>query len=176
MQQELTKLAETLRAGQIKSKQGSYERRAPAKRARPLLREARRGLRSYVADHPDDPDALRLLSQAEEALLDYRNARLALERLLNLSPTRDKRDLKKLALLREYEGRWRDLGLSPEELAGLGRHLSSCLRTAPCDHSYRHTEGWLRAAHVDAPDKVIRSLERQGGYCDCEVSYNVVQR
>jgi hypothetical protein len=94
---------------------------------------------------------------------------------LTLRPTRDKRDLKKLALLREYEAKWRALGLSPEQLDALGRHLSSCLRTSPCDHTCRHTQEWLEATHVDAPDKVIRAMERQGGYCDCEVSYNVVQ-
>ena len=106
MDETLKDLADTLREGQMKSGQGSYERRAPSKQAMPFLRDARRGLRTYVLEHPDCIDGWRFLAQAEESLLDYRNARVAIEKVLAISGNRDQKDLKKSALLREYESKW----------------------------------------------------------------------
>src|SRR5262245_4298424 len=105
MVHNLQELSELLRDGLKRSKQGSYERRAPATAALPYLRLARRGLRVLVKQQPGDAQAWRLLSQAEEALLDYRNARNALEKALSLEGTRSPKSLKKLALLREYEAK-----------------------------------------------------------------------
>ena len=59
--------------------QGSYERRAPAKKAVPFLLDARGGLRKYVKENDQDVEAWRLLSQAEECLLSYTPARTSLE-------------------------------------------------------------------------------------------------
>lgn len=44
-------------AGQRLAMQGSYERRAPARKAVPLLLDARGGLREYVRDHGEDATA-----------------------------------------------------------------------------------------------------------------------
>ena len=173
MDEILSKIAETLRLGQMKSGQGSYGRRAPAARALPYLREARRELRKYVTARPQDAEAWRLLSAAEESVLDYRNARLALERAMSLSATSDRKALKKLALLREYESKWSNLGLTAEQLASLGRHLSLCLANASCDHTRSKTESWLIAECIPNPDQVLSAMACQGGYCDCEVLYNV---
>lgn len=57
MSKTLQELRELLIAGQRLAMQGSYERRAPAKRAVPFLLDARSGLREYVRDHGEDATA-----------------------------------------------------------------------------------------------------------------------
>jgi Protein of unknown function (DUF2695) len=44
--------------------------------------------------------------------------------------------------------------------------------TWTCDHTLKLTRRWMRAQRVD--DAVnIPELEKRGGYCDCEVLFNV---
>jgi hypothetical protein len=107
-------------------------------------------------------------------LLAYRGARLTLERALQLEGSKDKRDLKRLAVLREGEQTWRELSLSPEQLRGLGSHLEAKLAESPCDHTPRVTRAWLEAQGLAAAGKVLNALRDRGGYCDCEVLTNVV--
>jgi hypothetical protein len=175
MDQELSHLAEMLRQGQMQSGQTSYERRAPATRALPLLREARTGLRACASAHPEDGEAWRLLSQAEETFLNYRAARESLERAIQASGSHDRHDLKKLALLREYEAKWAELSLSPDQLHQLGQFLAGRLSVNACDQSLRLTEQWLHANGVKRAVQVLKALQCQGGYCDCEVFANVVE-
>ena len=96
MQADVEKLAELLREGQRRSKQGSYQRRMPAEDALPFILEARRGLRRMASDVSANARVWRLLSQTEEMLLAYRGARLALERALELEGSKDKKDLQAL--------------------------------------------------------------------------------
>ena len=97
MDDNLRELSELLRQGQKRSRQPSYRRRAPANAAIPYLRQARNGLRLIVEAQPGNAEAWQLLSQAEETLLGYRNARIALERVIALESRPNRRDLKKLA-------------------------------------------------------------------------------
>ena len=175
MSKPLQQLRETLIAGQRLAMQGSYERRAPAKKAVPFLLEARMGLREYVQEHDNDVEALRLLSQAEECLLSYSAARVALERAMSLAAKPDKKDMKRLALLKEYESKWTELTLTPEQLATLGGHLESCLVQSPCDHTLRQTEKWLHGQATGGAKQVLEAIRNRGGYCDCEVLANVVR-
>src|SRR5262249_3901279 len=151
------------------------ERRAPAKAALPYLRLARRGLRVFVDQRPDNAQAWRMLSQAEEALLDYRNARAALEKALSLEGTRSPKSHKKLVLLREYEAKWGEMGLAPEQLAKLERYLAQRLTRSPCDHTMAQTEIWLGRSGITNPTSVKEAFERTGAYCDCEVLFNVAR-
>jgi tetratricopeptide (TPR) repeat protein len=155
--------------------QGSFERRAPRKAALPYLREARNGLTEFVRKNPDHAEAWRALSAAEEALLHYPAAVKALERAIALGPERERRDLKKMVLLRECAEKWDSLGVSPALLKKLGRHLEAVLITEPCDHSLRRTEAWLVEQGVRDFEQVLSGFERHGGHCDCEVLFNVVQ-
>jgi len=175
MSKTLQELRELLIAGQRLAMQGSYERRAPAKRAVPFLLDARSGLREYVRDHGEDATAWRLLSQAEECLLSYGMARGALERAMSLAGKPDKKDMKRLALLKEYESKWAELSLTPEELAALGQHLENRLAESPCDHTLHQTESWLEAKGAGDAKRVLEAIRNKGGYCDCEVLANVVR-
>ena len=167
----LQELVRLLHEGRARSRQMSYERRAPDAAAVPYLCQARDGLRRVVEVEPGNVDAWRLLSQVEELLLDYGNARLALERVLALDSRRDRRDLKKLALLREREEWWRGLGLTPTQLANLGDHLDRTLARAPCNHTLCHTRAWL-ASRASA-DQILQAIKDRGGCCDCEVLSNI---
>jgi hypothetical protein len=175
MDKSLQELRETLIAGQRLAKQGSYERRAPAKKAVPFLLESRAGLREYVRNHEQDADGWRLLSQAEECLLSYGAARTSLERAISLRETPDKKDLKRLVLLKEYESKWARLSLTPKQLAQLGRHLEKRLAESPCDHTLRHTETWLQAEAAKGVRETLEAIRSRGGYCDCEALANVVR-
>lgn len=170
----LEDLRRTLLEGQRRSKQGSYMRRNPAQEAVPFLLNARSGLRRYVADKENDVQAWRLLSQAEECLLNYAAAKGCLERAISLSAPRDKKDLKRLALLKEYERQWTDLCLTPQQLENLGRYLRTSLAANGCEHTLRFTTEWLRANGLGTSKGIIAAVRNQGGYCDCEVLNNVV--
>ncbi len=155
--------------------QGSYERRVPAKKAVPFLLDARGGLREYLREHGEDVTGWRLLCQAEECLLSYSMARAALERAMSLTGKPDKKDMKRLALLKEYESKWAQVSLAPEQLATLGHHLEGSLAESPCDHTLHHTEKWLQTQNMGTEKRVLEAIRNQGGYCDCEVLANVVR-
>lgn len=171
---ELQELKATLLRGVRLSKQTSYERRAPAKAAVPFLRQARDGLRDYVAANANDREGWQLLSQAEETLLDYQAARVALEKAMQLTAKRDKRDLKRLAMLRELTEEWAGLVLSPSQLQELGRYLEEELKGSTGDRSLRLTRQWLERQGLNL-ERIVRALEDRGAYSDFQVLYNVVR-
>lgn len=173
MESDLQTLRALLQEGMAASKQGSYERRLPEKAALPKIRAALKGLRALVQSHPS-ADTWRELALAEEALLHYPAAVVALQKAISLCPQPDRKDLKRLALLREYAVKWENLGLTASALAELGRHLETRLPAEPCDHTNRHTREWLTAHIKQGHAKAIRALENAGGHCDCEVLANVV--
>jgi hypothetical protein len=174
MRKDLAELQGVLFEGQRRSMQGSYKRRKPASEAIPFLLEARSGLKEYVEAHENEAQAWRLLSQAEEWLLNYSAARHCLDKAMSLSDRKDKKDLKRLALLREYEAQWTDLNLTPAQLAELGNHLQARLSENGCEHSLQFTQEWLQASNVGMTKAVVEALRNQGGCCDCEVLNNVV--
>jgi len=175
MSSNLRELARLLQEGRGRSKQGSFRRRAPCPEAVPYLRQARDGLRLAVEAEPGNVEAWRLLSQAEELLLGYGKARVALERVLALKPGGDRRDLKRLALLRECEAWWSGLNLTPTQLAHLGDHLDGALAETLCNRTVRITRAWLDQSGLAIPDAIIEALRERGGYCDCGVLFNVTR-
>ena len=157
------------------SGQSSYERRSPNKKAMPVLLRARAGLSKYVESNPASVEGWRLLSLAEECLLNYPAAETSLEKAIGLSSgSPDRRDLKKLVLLREYKVKWKALALQPEQLASLGKYLQSRLAAAPCDHSLRLTTDWIKQTGLKDATAILNGFRGEGGYCDCEVLANVV--
>lgn len=171
---ERERLRATLINGLNLSMQGSLGRRAPAPAAIPSLTEARSGLEEYTCRYPDDPAGWRLLSQAQEALMDYRRAIQSLERALRNSPDRSKRDLKKLAALRESFGEWSDLHLTPEDVAELGQYLREKLGPGTGDRELTWTRAWLEG-RFDDPEPALEGLERRGAYSDWQVLNNIVR-
>jgi len=58
------------------------------------------------------------------------------------------------------------------DLEKLINFLEVQLEETGCDHKLRHTELWLSNTEYDV-NLVKAALLAQGGYCDCEVMYNV---
>ena len=175
MDENLRELSALLREGQKRSPQTSHRRRAPDAAAVCCLQRARDDLRALVETETDNAAAWRLLSQAEEALLDYPKARTALEKVLALAVGANKRDLKKLAMLREHGLWWDGLGLTPELLSELEYYLRHTLASSPCDRTVRHTRAWLEHSRLPGTDRVVQALEERGGHCDCQVLSNVAR-
>lgn len=169
----LNDLQNELIQGQKLSMQGGYHRRAPAKKAIPYLLSARRGLKLYVKQNTDNTLAWRLLSQAEEYLLNYNAALFSLEKVIELGG--DRKDLKRLAMLKEYGVKWQDLNMSPEQLASLGRYLEIKIDSYGCDHTLIHTKEWLDENITKSKkSNITKAMQNQGGFCDCEVLINVI--
>lgn len=155
--------------------QSSLDRRAPAPKSVPALLAAKAEITRFIAEHGDSAQAWRLLSQAQECLLSYAAARASFEKALSLTQQRSPKDLKQLVLLREYESKWNELPLSPDELQRLGRYLTDVLATQACDHTPKHTKAWLAECSPSNQEQKLKALRHWGGYCDCEVLSNAVQ-
>jgi hypothetical protein len=101
MTQSLHDLQRLLAQGRQLSGQSSFDRQAPARRAKPLLFEAQTELRAYTDEHPLDEAGWRLRAQAEECVTNYPAAISCLERAMELNGRRDRKDLKVLVRLQE---------------------------------------------------------------------------
>jgi len=55
-------------------------------------------------------------------------------------------------------------------------YLEKALQRVPCDHTLRYTTLFLTENKVSDPEKVVDWLTSNGGYCDCEVLYNVEEQ
>jgi hypothetical protein len=172
--EELKSLEAMLRQGQRLSMQGSYDRRAPSAEAVPLLVRARDGLKELTSRGPSEAHVWQLLSLAHEALLEYGAALAAAGEAIRLSGRKEKRDLKRLAQLRESAALWSEMPLSPTQLAQLGDFLREKLHGGTGERSLRWTESWLSEQRIPEPAKVIAALRNRGGFTDFEVLANVV--
>ncbi|MCC4591381.1 DUF2695 domain-containing protein [Xanthomonas sacchari] len=77
----------------------------------------------------------------------------------------------------EHEQRLREEATRPlpkETLWALFDYLNEALADG-CDHSLRLTTQFLASRDV-APESVIPWLGSHGGFCDCEVLFNVEER
>jgi len=163
---------ESLLLGMRLSKQGSYARRAPNPDSLSFFANARERLEEVLAELPDQREALMMMSQVAECLLDYNTALSYLMRAFDAGEPKSKKSLKRLARLCEGIHEWPDLGLTPEMLRELGHHLDAAGVTT--DHTtLRLTRGWLMANHVENPESVIAALERRGAFSDFQVLANV---
>jgi hypothetical protein len=102
MAKPLDELRELLMLGMQHAQQGAYERTLPGRKALAELIEAQTGLREYTKEHPEDEAGWRLQALAEECVTNFKAAAACLERAMEISGKRSKKDLKNLARLREY--------------------------------------------------------------------------
>lgn len=172
--EELKVLEDVLRQGQRLSMQGSYDRRPPAPEAVPFLTRARDGLREFTNSNPGEAQAWRMLSLAYECLLDYGPALAAISEAMRLSGRKEKRDLKRVANLREALAERIDMPLTPDQLVTLGDYLKDKLRDGTGERNFRWTEAWLLENGIESSDEVLAALRRRGAYSDFQVLSNVV--
>ena len=81
------------------------------------------------------------------------------------------RQLKKKFKQQEESELLESIPISLDELERLFIHLSN-YDESDRDHSLSHTIDFLNSNNIDVYS-VIEWLEKNGGYCDCEILYNV---
>ncbi|MBC8061548.1 MAG: DUF2695 domain-containing protein [Clostridiaceae bacterium] len=175
MSKILKDLQEILLQGQKLSMQGSLDRRMPDKKSVPFFIGARKGLKEYVTLNPTDSTGWRLLSKVEESLLNYPEALSSLQKTIELGG-RDKKDLKKIALLKECLTSWGELELTPEQLDSLGDYLEDKLKDYECNHTLSFTKEWIDENMLESKKtRIVKAINGKGGFCDCEVLANVIR-
>ena len=65
------------------------------------------------------------------------------------------------------------LPMEEKYFSELFHFLEKALQEHPCNHTLRYTTLFLTENKEPDPEKVITWLTSHGGYCDCEVLYNV---
>ena len=75
--------------------------------------------------------------------------------------------------LQTISGRFVRLPIAERQYQQLMIHLINQVGETGCDHTLRHAEAWARTRGIEW-DRLRRALYAGGGYCDCEVTYNVI--
>ena len=85
-----------------------------------------------------------------------------------------KKELKKAFKEQEIVDARKKMVLFPNQLHELRGHLDVTVSELgiPCDHTLARTTEWAKKAGLDV-EKVLTSVRAFGGYCDCEVLFNV---
>lgn len=85
-----------------------------------------------------------------------------------------KRELKKAYKQEEFASARQKMHLLPDQLRGLRKHLEASIggMGIPCDHTLSRTTSWAKQEGLDV-ERVLESVREFGGYCDCEVLFNV---
>lgn len=75
---------------------------------------------------------------------------------------------------REKAESCRQMCLQPDQLRSLLDYLEEQLFRVgvACDHTLSRTRAWAAIEGLD-PERVLESVRAFGGYCDCEVAFNV---
>jgi hypothetical protein len=84
-----------------------------------------------------------------------------------------KEELKRAFKQHERQRLIDSIPISHEDLRDLFDHLDR--GGIECDHTFRETTAFLEARGLDV-ERVIAWLREHGGFCDCEVIYNVDEK
>lgn len=155
------------------SRQGSYNRRAPSPESLPHYGEAKRLLQLVLEIEPNHREALVLMAQVFEGLMDFDAAADFLNRAIRAGEPKTKKLRRKLALMHENTRQWKDLVLAPHMLRDLGQHLES-MGVDPANRSLDFTREWLSSNFDGDPEQVIGVLNERGAFSDFHVLVNVV--
>jgi hypothetical protein len=155
------------------SRQASYHRRAPSPECLPQYGEARRLLGLVLESEPSHREALMLMAQVSEGLMDFKAAADFLTKAIQAGEPATKKLLKKMAQLRESNRSWNGLVLTPDMLRDLGEYLES-MGVGPANRTLDLTREWLLQNFDGDPNEVIIALDRRGAFSDFQVLANVV--
>lgn len=168
----LSKAREDLLTAVRLSRQGSYRRRAPSPESLPHYGEAKRQLLLALEIEPAHREALMMMAQVAEGLMDFRSAVSYLDRALQTGEFRTKKLLKKLAHLRDNAEYWDSLSLTPSKLQELGEYLD-LMGVSPDSRSLENTRQWLLSNFDGDPEQVIAEFSERGAFSDYHVLANV---
>jgi len=149
----------------FQSKQGSYNRRYPNKKAIPLIKEFIVRLQALIDNGQYNPEVLLLMSQAKEMLLEYKSALHYM--LLYMDATHnnnDKKCKKKAWQLQEGVDFWNSIILTPWEFESLGHYLEKNYDSTSLDA----TVDWLSSNGFtdDVVNKITEYLHSKEIYTD----------
>ena len=68
------------------------------------------------------------------------------------------------------------LPMARELFLDLFDYLNEQSETTGCNHDFSLTEQFLRDKQVNNVEEVLEFLRENGGYCDCEVIFNVEEK
>ncbi len=68
------------------------------------------------------------------------------------------------------------LPMARELFLDLFDYLNEQSETTGCNHDFLLTEQFLRDKQVNNVEEVLEFLRENGGYCDCEVIFNVEEK
>ncbi|MDH3231556.1 MAG: DUF2695 domain-containing protein [Alphaproteobacteria bacterium] len=83
----------------------------------------------------------------------------------------EKKRLKAEFKRKEREALRASIPMPLDELKGVFRYVAR-KSAPPCDHTLKDTLHYLKTHNLD-PDTIVPWLHEHGGYCDCEVIFNV---
>ena len=63
-----------------------------------------------------------------------------------------------------------------KQLKQLGNYVFAKMQQVGCDNTLFFTEEWLTEHHIENVPAVVELLEENGGFCDCEVLFNAMDR
>jgi hypothetical protein len=164
---------ESLVLGVRKSKQGAYARREPEPESLPYFARARETLEDVLIRCPGNTEALVMMSQLAESLLEFDSAVTYLQKAFAAGEPRTKKSLKRVALMQENARAWRELGITPKALRDLGAHLEE-KGVNPGNRNLDLTEEWLSGQGYADPEAVIGALKQRGAFSDFQVLANIV--
>ncbi len=164
---------ELVRRAILESGQASYHRRAPNLSAVVLYDQAEAVIQKLLGVQPTSITAFLLLSAIAEGRLQFGSAIESLETAFSLGEPRSKKNLKRLARLRESMEWWQKLGLSPYHLAELGAYLTEVGVDAHCN-DFRYTNAWLIETGIQTPEAMAGRFINLGAFTDFQVLANLV--
>jgi hypothetical protein len=87
---------------------------------------------------------------------------------------RRKKELRQQYKKQEQVEACRQMCLQPDQLRALLDYLDEQMFQVgiACDHTLSRTRTWAANEGLD-PERVLESVRSFGGYCDCEVAFNV---
>ncbi len=65
------------------------------------------------------------------------------------------------------------MSISTQQLTRLGLYISDALTITPCDQTLHNATKWAEKNKIDEKE-LVQVLQQRGGYCDCEVLFNVL--
>lgn len=79
----------------------------------------------------------------------------------------------KLKARQEFEN---SLPMSSENFKKLFQYLNEALTDNACNDTLNHSIGFLQSLQLDNIEEITEWLEKNGGYCDCEILANVEEK
>jgi len=85
-----------------------------------------------------------------------------------------KKALKKFYKYQEKEAFINNLPVSKKVLKKMFNYLNTVLELEGCSHDYTHVSKFIKERQLPKAE-LVSWFQKNGGYCDCEILYNVEQ-